>query len=201
MTAEQGSPEWLAERAGKVTASALANVMMKKDAAGYQNYMAQLICERLTGQPVETFKSAAMEHGTETEPQARAFYELESGLTVTECGFIAHPLIEMSGASPDGLVGELGLVEIKCPQPAKHIKNLMGGTIDKAYALQMQWQMECTGREWCDFVSFSPSFPDHLKISIRRVKADHDMQADLRAAVNSFLAELDQKLDALNARA
>jgi putative phage-type endonuclease len=200
MTAEQGSPEWLAERAGKVTASALSNVMMKKDAAGYQNYMAQLICERLTGQPVETFKSAAMDHGTETEPQARAFYELESGLTVSECGFIPHPLIEKSGASPDGLVGELGLVEIKCPQPAKHIKNLMGGTIDRTYVLQMQWQMECTGREWCDFVSFNPSFPDHLKISIRRVEADLDMQSDLRLAVQAFLAETELKMQALEAR-
>jgi putative phage-type endonuclease len=201
MNAPQGSAEWLAERAGKVTASALANVMMKPDAAGYQNYMAQLICERLTGQPVDTFKSAAMDHGTETEPQARAFYELESGLTVTECGFVPHPMVQWSGASPDGLVGESGLVEIKCPQPAKHIKNLMGGAIDKAYALQMQWQMECTGREWCDFVSFNPSFPDHLKISIRRVNADQELQGELIAAVRSFLAELDQKLNALNALA
>jgi len=118
---EQGSQEWLAERAGRVTASALSNVMMAKTAAGYQNYMAQLVCERLTGQPVETFKSAAMEHGNDTEPQARAFYELETGNEVTEVGFIAHPVIEWSGASPDGLIGDDGLVEIKCPQPAKHI--------------------------------------------------------------------------------
>jgi putative phage-type endonuclease len=201
MNAPQGSQEWLAERAGKVTASALVNVMMKKDAAGYQNYMAQLICERLTGQPVETYKSAAMQAGSDTEPQARAFYELESGLSVVECGFVPHATIASAGASPDGLVGELGLVEIKCPEPAKHIKNLMGGTIDRTYALQMQWQMECTGREWCDFVSFNPSFPDHLKISIRRVNADHELQSELRAAVQSFLAELDQKLAALNAMA
>lgn len=198
---DQGTPEWLAERAGKVTASMLSNVMMAKTAAGYQNYLAQLICERLTGEPVETFKSAAMEHGNETEPQARAFYELETGNEVVECGFIPHPALTNSGASPDGLIGDLGLVEIKCPQPAKHIKNLMGGTIDKAYSLQMQWQMECTGREWCDFVSFNPSFPAHLQLHITRVDADAEAQAEITAAVTSFLADMDAKLRALEGRA
>lgn len=198
---DQGTPEWLAERAGKVTASMLSNVMMAKTTAGYQNYLAQLICERLTGEPVETFKSAAMEHGNETEPQARAFYELETGNEVVECGFIPHPTLANSGASPDGLIGDLGLVEIKCPQPAKHIKNLMGGTIDKAYSLQMQWQMECTGREWCDFVSFNPSFPAHLQLHITRVDADAEAQAEIKAAVTNFLADMDAKLRALEGRA
>jgi len=197
---EQGTPEWLAERAGKVTASALSNVMMAKTTAGYQNYMAQLICERLTGQPVETFKSAAMEHGTETEPQARAFYELETGNEVAECGFVPHPTIANTGASPDGLIGEFGLVEIKCPQPAKHIKNLIGGTIDKAYILQMQWQMECTGRKWCDFVSFNPDFPDHLQISITRIDYEPDMVAEISKAVADFQTDMEAKLAALNAR-
>lgn len=201
MTAEQGSTEWLAERAGNVTASMLSNVMMAKTTAGYQNYLAQLICERLTGQPVETFKSAAMEHGTEVEPQARAFYELESGNDVTECGFIPHPTLANSGASPDGLIGDMGLVEIKCPQPAKHIKNLMGGTIDKAYMLQMQWQIECTGRDWCDFVSFNPTFPDHLKLHIQRVDRDAEQVEEIKAAVTSFLADVDAKMRALEARA
>jgi putative phage-type endonuclease len=198
---DQGTPEWLAERAGRVTASAIGNVLMAKSTAGYQNYLAQLICERLTGQPVETFKSDAMQYGTETEAQARAFYELESGNDVTECGFIPHPSLIWAGASPDGLIGDLGLVEIKCPQPAKHIKNLMGGTIDKAYSLQMQWQMECTGREWCDFVSFNPSFPDHLQIHIQRVERDAETIAELMTATTSFLADVDAKLRVLNARA
>ena len=198
---DQGTEEWLAERAGKVTASALSNVMMAKTTAGYQNYMAQMICERLTGQPVEAFKSAAMEHGNDTEPQARAFYELESGNDVLECGFIQHPKLEMSGASPDGLIGSDGLIEIKCPQPAKHIKNLMGGTIDKAYALQMQWQMGCTGRQWCDFVSFNPSFPDHLQIHIQRVEFDAEVVEEITEAVSKFLAEVDAKLRVLMERA
>jgi putative phage-type endonuclease len=198
---DQGSPEWLAERAGRVTASAIGNVLMAKSTAGYQNYLAQLICERLTGHPVETFKSDAMQYGTETEAQARAFYELESGNDVTQCGFIPHPSLVWAGASPDGVIGDLGLVEIKCPQPAKHIKNLMGGTIDKAYFLQMQWQMECTRREWCDFVSFNPSFPDHLQIHIQRVERDAETIAQLMTATTSFLADVDAKLRVLNARA
>lgn len=198
---DQGTPEWLAERAGKVTASALSNVMMKPTAAGFQNHLAQLVCERLTGQPVETFRSAAMEHGNETEPQARAMYELETGNTVTECGFIPHPSLAMSGASPDGLVDDLGLVEIKCPQPAKHIKNLMGGTIDRAYMLQMQWQMECTGREWCDYVSFNPAFPDHLQLHITRINRNAEVVAEISEAVAAFLAEVDAKLAALEGRA
>ena len=196
----QGSDEWLAERAGKVTASALSNVMMAKTTAGYQNYMAQLICERLTGKPVETFKSAAMEHGTETEPQARAFYELETGHDVTECGFIPHPTIEGAGASPDGLIGDDGLVEIKCPQPAKHIRNLTGGTIDKGYMLQMQFQMECTGRKWCDFVSFNPDFPDDLQMHISRVDFDAELAAEIVAAVTAFQADMAEKLAALTTR-
>ena len=201
MMFDQGTPEWLAERAGKVTASALSNVMMAKTAAGYQNYMAQLICERLTGQPVETFKSAAMEYGTETEPQARAFYEMETGSAVEQCGFINHPILKDSGASPDGLIGDLGLVEIKCPQPAKHIKNLMGGTVDKSYLLQMQWQMECTGREWCDFVSFNPTFPPHLQLHISRIDMDAELQVEIKAAVTKFLSDMDAKLRVLEARA
>ena len=198
---EQGTEDWLRERAGKVTASAISNVVMAKTSAGYQNYMAQLICERLTGNPVETFKSAAMEYGTETEPQARAFYELETGREVAECGFIPHPTLTGAGASPDGLIGDAGLVEIKCPQPAKHIKNLMGGSIDKAYMLQMQWQMECTGREWCDFVSFNPDFPDHLQLTIRRVERDAEVIEELREGATRFLADVEAwiaRLDAIN---
>ena len=197
----QGTAEWLAQRAGRVTASAISNCMMAKTTAGYQNYQAQLICERLTGQPVEGFKSAAMERGTELEPQARAFYELESGMTVSEVGFVSHPALDGAGASPDGLVGSDGLVEIKCPEAAKHIKNLMGGTIDKGYALQMQWQMECTGRDWCDYVSFNPDFPDHLKISIRRVQRNAGVCEELKAATTTFLAEMESKLRVLEGMA
>ncbi|ABF63516.1 Exonuclease [Ruegeria sp. TM1040] len=188
---EQGTPEWHEARLGRVTASRIADVMMNPTTAGFQNYRSQLVCERLTGTPTETFTSAAMQHGTETEPQARAMYTLATGLSVNEVGFVPHPLIEMAGASPDGLVGELGLVEIKCPQPTEHIRVLTGGDIKKGYVLQMLWQMECTGREWCDFVSFNPDLPDDLQLYIQRVEYDSEKAREITDAVRSFLTSVD----------
>ncbi len=196
----QGSQEWFQERLGKVTASRIADVMMKPTTAGFQNYCAQLVCERMTGTPPESFTSAAMQHGTDTEPQARAFYEMETGVPVEQVGFIPHPTLAMSGASPDGLVGPDGLVEIKCPQPANHIKTLTGGAIDRKYRLQMQWQMVCTGREWCDFVSFSPSFPPEMQITIERVIADAEHQAEITEAVTRFIAVTDDLCRNLESR-
>ncbi len=187
---EQGTEEWHKARLGQVTASRIADVMMKPSTAGYQNYKAQLICERLTGQPTETFKSAAMQHGTDTEPQARAFYELETGLSVSQVGFIPHPTLAGSGASPDGLVGGLGLVEIKCPQPAEHIRTLMGGEIKRQYVLQMQWQMECTGREWCDFVSFNTDLPFEMQMHRQRVSNEPELCAEIADTVAKFLREV-----------
>lgn len=187
---EQGTIEWHQQRLGKVTASRIADVMMKPTSAGYQNYRAQLVCERLTGQPTESFTSAAMQHGTDTEPQARAFYEFETALEVEQVGFIDHPKLAMSGASPDGLVGSDGLVEIKCPQPATHIKTLTGAAIDRKYSLQMQWQMECTGRDWCDFVSFCPSLPMEMQMFRERVERDAEQVEEITEAITKFLAEI-----------
>jgi putative phage-type endonuclease len=194
---DQRTEEWFAARLGNVTASRIADVMMKPTTAGYQNYRAQLICERLTGNPTETFTSAAMQHGTDTEPQARAFYEMETGLDVVEVGFIPHPTIAGSGASPDGLVSTDGLVEIKCPQPAEHIRALSGGAIKRGYVLQMQWQMACTEREWCDFVSFNPALPPEMQMHIQNVKADAELQAEISEAVAAFLAEVEATTDQL----
>lgn len=194
---EQRSEEWFAARAGCVTASRISDVMMKPTTAGYQNYRAQLICERLTGNPTETFTSAAMQHGTDTEPQARAFYEMETGLEVSEVGFIPHPTIEGTGASPDGIIGGDGLVEIKCPQPAEHIRVLTGGAIKRQYVLQMQWQMECTGREWCDFVTFNPALPFEMQMHIQRVEADAKAQAEITEAVAAFIKDVKATADDL----
>lgn len=187
----QGSQDWHEARLGRVTASQIVNVMMAKTTAGYQNYRAQLVCERLTGNPTEAFTSAAMQHGTDTEPQARAFYELETGFEVQEVGFIPHPRLEMSGASPDGLIGSDGGLEIKCPQPATHIKTLTGAAIDRKYLLQMQWGMACTGREWWDFVSFCPSLPDEMQMFRQTVPRDHELIEEITAAVTVFLADVD----------
>jgi putative phage-type endonuclease len=197
---DQGTPEWFAARLGRVTASRIADVMMKPTTAGYQNYRAQLVCERLTGQPTETFTSAAMQHGTDTEPQARAMYTLLTGNDVQEVGFIPHPTLEMSGASPDGLVGDAGLIEIKAPQPATHIKTLTGANIDRKYLLQMHWQMICTGRDWCDFVSFSPALPAEMQLFRKRVERDAELAEEITEAVTSFLAGVDALCADLNTK-
>jgi len=197
---DQGTPEWFAARLGRVTASRIADVMMKPTTAGYQNYRAQLVCERLTGQPTETFTSAAMQHGTDTEPQARAMYTLLTGNDVQEVGFIPHPTLEMSGASPDGLVGDAGLIEIKAPQPATHIKTLTGANIDRKYLLQMHWQMICTGRDWCDFVSFSPALPAEMQLFRKRVERDAELAEEITEAVTSFLAGVDTLCADLNTK-
>ena len=194
---DQGTAEWHQDRLGKVTASKISDVMMKPTTAGFQNYQAQLVCERLTGTPTETFTSAAMQHGTDTEPQARAFYELETGNDVEQTGFIDHPTIKMTGASPDGLIGEEGLIEIKCPQPATHIKTLTGKTIEQKYIYQMHWQMICTGRVWCDFVSFCPSLPDELQMFCERVEFDDELGTKITEAVESFLKGVDQMVTEL----
>lgn len=196
---EQGTHEWHLARLGRVTGSRIADVMMAKSTAGYQNYRAQLICERLTGKPTESFTSTAMQHGTETEPQARAFYEMETGCDVQQVGFINHPSL-FAGVSPDGLIGELGGVEIKCPQPAEHIRTLTGGAIKRPYVLQMQWGMACTGRQWWDFVSFCPMLPDEMHMMRQRVDFDAELGHEITAAVTSFLADVDAAIADLSSR-
>ena len=198
---EQGSPEWFAQRLGKVTASRVADVIAKTK-TGYstsrENYMAQLVCERLTGTVAESYTNAAMQWGTETEPLARAAYEAHSDVLVDEVAMISHTTIEASGASPDGLVGDDGLVEIKCPNTATHIDTLLSGTVPGKYVTQMQWQMAVTERSWCDFVSFDPRLPKELQLFVKRVSRDNDYIQMLEKEVVSFLKELDNKINKLN---
>lgn len=196
----QGSPEWFAERVGKVTASRVADVVARTKSgwgASRANYMAELIAERLTGAKSEGFVNAAMQHGIDTEPQARDAYSFYAGVDVEQVGFIAHPTIEMSGASPDGLVGNDGLVEIKCPSTATHIDTLLDGKVPERYVLQMQWQMACTGRKWCDFVSFDPRMPESMRLFIKRVERDEKLIASLEKDVELFLREVETKVAAL----
>jgi putative phage-type endonuclease len=198
----QGSPEWFALRVGKVTASRMADLMAKTKTgfgASRANYMAELVAERLTGQPAERFTNSAMNWGTETEPQARAAYAFFRDMNVTETGFFNHPKIAMSGASPDGLVGDDGLLELKCPNTATHIESLLSGAVAEKYILQMLWQMACTGRKWCDFASFDPRLPPKLQLFVKRIPRDEKRIAELEDAVRAFLSELDGKLSALNA--
>jgi len=197
---EQGTPEWFASRLGKVTASRVADIVAKTK-SGYStsraNYMAQLVVERLTGVKFETFTNAAMEWGTQTEPLARAAYEVKNGVMVDETVGVDHPTIPMSGASPDGLVGDDGLIEIKCPNTATHIDTVLSGDADKRYICQMQWQLAVTGRKWCDFVSYDPRMPDNLKLFIKRVERDDELIKELESEVVKFITELDEKVDTL----
>ena len=198
---EQGTPEWFAQRIGKVTASRVADVIAKTK-TGYStsrdNYMAQLVCERLTGTVAESFTNAAMQWGTDNEPLARAAYEAYMDVLVDEVAMITHPRIEQAGASPDGLVGDDGLVEIKCPNTATHIDTLLTQTVPGKYITQMQWQMACTGRQWCDFVSFDPRMPKELQLFIKYVPRDDAYISMLEKEVEIFLSELDEKIEKLN---
>jgi len=197
---EQGSDAWFNIRIGKVTASRVADVLAKTK-TGYSttrdNYMAQLVCERLTGQKGESFTNAAMQHGTETEPLARAAYEARYDVLVDEVGFVSHPTIEMSGASPDGLVGEDGLIEIKCPNTATHIETLLSESVPNKYYTQMQFQIACTGRKYCDFVSFDNRLPTELQMFVKRVPRDDMYIKLIEDEIVKFLAELDTKINQL----
>lgn len=197
----QGSPEWHALRIGKVTASRVSDVVAKTKTgwgASRANYMAELIAERLTGEPADKFTNAAMAWGTEKEPDARAAYEFFRDAQVVEVAFIDHPAIGMTGASPDGLVGDHGLVEIKCPNTATHLDTLLTQTIPSKYVTQMLWQMACTGRQWCDFVSYDPRLPEAMSLFVKRVDRDDKLIASLEKDVAEFLAELDRKLAQLD---
>lgn len=198
---DQRTDDWFTARLGKVTASRVADVVAKTKtgvSASRGNYMAQLIVERLTGKPVESFSSSAMQWGTDTEPLARAAYEMATDTMVEEIGFVEHESIPMCGASPDGLVGDDGLIEIKCPNTATHIETLINNTIDNRYVLQMQWQMACTDRKWCDFVSFDPRMPEALQMKIIRVNFNEMLVADLENQVEQFLNEVQEKVKFLN---
>lgn len=197
----QGSPEWFAARLGKVTASKVSAVMARTKtgvSATRNTYMGQLIAERLSNNVQRGYVSQDMEHGIEQEPHARAAYEFETGRKVTVTGFIQHPHFVHAGASPDGLVGDDGLIEIKCPQTMTHINTLRKRTYPAEYRHQMQWQMACTGRQWCDFVSYDPCLPGHLQLAVYRLERDPAHIADLEAAVGAFLDELQAEIDWLN---
>jgi putative phage-type endonuclease len=197
---EQRTDEWFKSRLGKVTASRIADVVARTRngyAASRANYMAQLVCERLTGKQAESFSNAAMEWGVEQEGPARDAYSAKVGELVTEVGFISHPTIPMAGASPDGLVGTNGCVEIKCPSTATHIEYLFDREPPQKYFYQMQWQMACTGTEWCDWVSYDPRLPAELQLLVVRIPRDTDCITILEKEVSEFLAELDGKVSKL----
>jgi len=201
---EQGSPEWLAARAGRVTASRVADIMRKtsqgKVSAKRQTYLGEIVAERLSGQPIETFTSKAMQWGKDVEEESRRTYAFMHGVEVQQIGFAVHGKIEMAGASPDGLIGDDGLIETKSPESKTHIESLLGAPIDPDYVTQMQWQMAVTGRKWCDWISYDPRFPPEMQMHVRRVVRDPVVIVDLERAVTQFLAEVDDTVRRLRER-
>lgn len=201
--AVQGTLEWFAVRAGKVTASRIGDVMRRTKkgwGADRGHYLNKLVAERITGQPMAQRTVASLERRLEVEPDARAAYEFYSDYNiVTEVGFIEHPAIPMAGASPDGLIGEDGGLEIKCCDTPAHNEMLLTGAIDPDYVLQCQFGMACSERQWWDFMSFDPLMPEELKVYVRRIPRDENKIAEIESAVIEFLAEVDAKVEQLNA--
>lgn len=199
----QSDPAWATARLGHVTASRIADMMAKTKTgwgASRANYAAELVAERLTGTPSATYSNAAMQWGVETEPQARAAYEFRNDVTCGPSGFVKHFCIEWAGASPDGFVGDHGLVEFKCPNTATHIDTLLSQTIPEKYRLQMQWQMACADKAWCDFVSFDPRLPEEMRLFAKRCERDNECVADLEREAQAFLGEIDETIKRLRQR-
>ena len=200
---QQGTSEWRQARCGSVGASDAPRVV-RRVKSGYsadrESLMAEKVLERLTNTPVEIFKTQAMLQGTAREPEARLLYQMVKGFEVEEVGLVVHPRIKGSHASPDGYVGEHGLIEIKSPMPAAHLNTLLTETISEAHLVQMSWQMACTDRIWCDYVSFNPDFPPAMQLWIKRVHCDDRLVVDLEREIMTFVKELEQKVDKLSRR-
>jgi putative phage-type endonuclease len=196
----QQTDEWFAARLGCVTASRMSDVIATgrggQPSVTRENYMYELICERLTGVRQEGFTSAEMRWGTEHESDAKAAYEIETGVIVGDVGFVKHPAIAMSGASPDGLVGD-GVLECKAPKTRTHLGYLSAGVMPPEYQPQVAWQCACTGRSWADFVSYDPRMPEHLQLFVMRYVPQHEYIVWLEEQVMAFLRELDARIDQL----
>lgn len=201
--APQGSPEWHAARCGSLGASAVHEALAKTKTgwgASRANCMARLIVERLTGKPQDTYQNAAMLHGIETEPEAIAAYSFKYDCEVEQVGLVLHPKLKGTHASPDGLVGDDGLVEFKCPQPATHLETLLGEPVADKYIKQADWQMACTDRAWVDWVSYCQAFPEEMRFFRKRIARDQKRIAELELEVDRFLDAVEEKLSTLRSR-
>lgn len=198
----QGSGDWLQARVGCATASRFRDVQAKlksgQPAAARRAYMIRLIAERLTGQPVQTFVTAAMQWGTDNEPAARIEYAWQRELIVSEIGFVRHPSL-LAGASPDGLVGDDGLIEIKCPSTETHLETRLDG-MPADHRAQIQGQLWITGRQWCDFVSYDPRLPERYRLYVERIPRDDAYIRQLDADVREFLADVESAIKTLETR-
>ncbi len=202
MTTEliQGSEEWKRARCGSLGASRVSDALAKIKTgwgASRANVMAELIVERLTGVPAESYMNDAMRWGVEHEADAKAAYSFHTDSEIAEVGLIRHPIIEGTHASPDGLIGDDGLIECKCPQSATHLDYLLTGSVPGKYITQIQWQLACSSRKWADFISFDPRMPENMRLFVKRVRRDDLLITSLENDVTDFLSELERKVDDL----
>lgn len=197
---EQLSQEWFEARLGKVTASRVSDVLATRkgqESTVRAKYKLQLATERLTNKKTDTYMNQAMQDGIEREPMAREIYEKLKDVTVEEVGFVQHPAIERAGASPDGLVGDDGIIEIKCPIETTHTTNLLERKLPSKYKPQVQFQLSATGRKWCDFISYNPNFEPRLQLMVVRVERDDDYIEKIEFEILKFLAEVELMINQL----
>jgi putative phage-type endonuclease len=204
LSVEQGSDEWKALRAGRVTASKVADAISKLknggESATRRELRIKLVTEALTGEPADDiFETAAIRWGRENEAYARMYYEELRQVQVRQIAFAHHPTLKRAGASPDGLVGTDGLLEIKCPMSHTHLNYILAGVVPEDYKPQMLWQMECTGRNWCDLMSFDPRMPKGLRVFIRRFQKDQVALASITTEVTGLINEVEEMVKSLNA--
>ncbi len=205
---EQRTAQWFQARLGKVTASNIYNVLSKTakglPTSKYEDYKIKLITERLTGETSPHYETEDMRWGIEHEEDALKEYAFIYDTEISQCGFIQHPTLKMAGASPDGLIGENGLIEIKCPRSANHMRFCIDNEIKPEYHAQMQFQMACTERQWCDFISYDPRFTgdsSHLRMKIKRIYRDDKQIEQINQAVQAFLAEIEREIKQLSTKA
>jgi putative phage-type endonuclease len=208
----QNTPEWLVHRVGLCTGSRVADVIKRltrksgdRQAGDYAqchyDYLWEVVIERLTGRAADSYVSPAMEWGIEHEAEARGVYEVRKDVMTTPIGFAMHPTIEWFGASPDALVGEEGVLEIKCPNTSTHLAYLLGGEVPIEYVPQMMAEMACAERKWCDFVSYDPRLPHNLQFFCRRFHRNDELIAQMEAEVRTFLEDVILKMGELAERA
>ncbi len=199
---DQGTEEWKMARLGYVSASNVAAVMSKgkdgSESATRRAYKIKIVAERLTHLPQETYKNAAMEWGNEQEPYARMAYEATNAVLVDKTGFWKHETKPWIGVSPDGLVGDDGLIEIKCPNTTTHLEYLWSEVVPAEYRKQIQMQLWVTGRQWCDFVSYDPRLPAQNHLFIKRCERDEKLIAEMEAEIDKFLVEVQTIIDKLS---
>ena len=198
---EQGSQEWLQSRLGKITASRAKDLMATVrygEAAGYRNYKTELAVERITGKRAERYVTKQMEYGTETEGVAATMYQLQTGNIATVCG-----AFEIDGsnvlASPDRLVGDDGLVEIKCRELANHVESMLSDKVPDEYYKQIQFQLWVTNRKWCDYVSYGDEMPENAQLFIKRIERDEEVINEIIERVEQIEDDITKLIEAVQA--